>query len=668
MGTSPAPGDGIDDPLCGAGPARSYMRCKWWGLEVLVVAAALRTAAGGATDAPQTASGSPPGVENRAEDNVALAPAPGWSSPPEWGNDLDAVREPVLPEARYLVQWCDGSRTVGGKLGPWHDTKTVPKLQDRELFHPGNPVRWVMDMASTPVKPEHWVEFVGGDRLPGRVIAFGDGTQSPRRRLPPHLIVVPEQRVDPPDSPGRSEVRVTTAWLRRIVWRQVAQSFRPRTAFSSDGRQVEYRALRFGERSVFLLRDGGVVELPFADLDELHLALVDPWEAYFDQLTALAPAPEHRVVRYETAGGLRVTSTTERFQAMSYGAVENPASWYHLAQPAWSLEPLWLASDSIRLREYFWPHEVPLSRIEPVRTRYDGALGNFWPWQADRNVEGGWLESGGQMYAWGLGVHGSSELEFPLPEGVRSVRALLGLDHLAGRGGCARGYIRVETAREPLFVGKTLVGSGEVLDTKRLTLAPHRPARRLILQTEAAPPDAPDGADPFDIRDAIDWLEPMVELDPQRVAAELLLRGSRMIPCWQGWTVTTAETPQVRLVTQWDEYGGASRAYQRMVAAAPGPLRVSGRLTPRPYRDQLLVAVSRPPNVPPSRLEIRAEGRPVATFDIPVRHSPEAPPLAISLARYHGREIQIDLIQWPGDERSLVQWEALELVNRTEVP
>lgn len=603
----------------------------------------------------------------RAESSAGWADSAGGFVSPEVDADLDAVREPVLPDARYVAQWCDGMRSTGGKLGPWHDTRSVPKLQDRELFSPGNPVRWLLDQAAIPVPPDRWVEFVGGDRLPGRVVAFRDGTQSPRHRLPPHLVVVPDQRVDAPDSPGRSEIRVTTAWLRRIVWKPVARAFRARTVFTSDGRQLEYRALRFGERSVFFLRDGGVVELAFADIDELHLAPLNPWEAYFEQLTALAPAAGQRLVRYETAAGLRVTSTTERFQALSYGAVENPASWYHLAHPPWSLEPLWLASDSIRLREYFWPHEVPLSRIEPVRSRYEGALGTFWPWQADRNVEGGWLESGGEIFAWGFGVHGNSELEFALPEGVRSFGTRLGLDHLAGRGGCARGRILLDSASGPVFVGKTLVGASEVLDTKRLAFDTERPPRRLVLQTEAMPPDAPAGADPLDIRDAVDWLEPLVELDPQRLEEEMLLRGSRMVPCWQGWTVTMAETPRVRLVSQWDEYGGPPRGYRLLVAAAPGPLRVSGSVRPWPYRDRLLVAVSRPPNVPASRLEIRVEGRLAGTFDIPVRASGDAPPLAVSLAEYHGREVRVDLFQWPADERSLVQWDAIALVNRTEV-
>ncbi len=631
---------------------------------MLIAAVGLPLAACRWIAAAQAASAAPVAAERNS------GAMPGLSGPvlPEIGEELDSIREPVLPESRYLVQWCDGTRSAGPALGPWHDTKSVPKLRDRELFGSSNPVRWIMDLAAVPSEPDRWVEFAGGDRLPGRVVAFRDGTQSPRERLPPHLIVVPEQRVDAPDSSGRLEVRVSTAWVRRIVWRQAAERFRPRTVFTSDGRQLEYRALRFGERSVFLLREDGVVEIPFAEIDDLHLAPVEPWDAYFDQLAALAPAADQRLVRYQTATGLRVTSTTERFQAMSYGAVENPASWYHLAHPAWSLEPLWLPADSICLREYFWPHEVPLSRIEPARSRYTPALGNFWPWQADRNVEGTWLESGGERFAWGFGVHGSSELEFSLPPSARSVRTRLGLDHLAGRGGCARGRILVDPASAPLFVGKTLVGSGEVLDSGWLSLGRRPGPRRLILQTEATPPDAPPGTDPLDIRDAVDWLEPMVELDPRAVADELLLRAARMIPCWQGWTVTTAETPRVRLVTQWDEYGGGLRGYRLLVAAAPGPLRLSGRLMPRPYRDRLLVAVSRPPNVPPSRLEIRADGRPLGTFDIPVRNSGEVPPLVVSLVEYHGREVGIDLLQWSREERSLVCWHAISLVNRTEVP
>ena len=67
------------------------------------------------------------------------------------------------------------------------------------------------------------------------------------------------------------------------------------------------------------------------------------------------------------AGNRPATSSSERFQGSSYGCHEEPANWYHRVQPAWSLDG-----------RYFLPHEVPLSKIDPVEVRPESDLGG-WP-------------------------------------------------------------------------------------------------------------------------------------------------------------------------------------------------------------------------------------------------------------------------------------------------
>ncbi len=581
----------------------------------------------------------------------------------------ELVREPVLPELRYVGQWMDGTRATGSSVAPWHETKASPKLAGRDLFDPTNPIRWLVDNSVALVPPESWVEFIGGDCLPGRVVGFRDGQESPRERLAPHLLVVPQQRLDTPDAATRPSVRVTTSWVRRIVWEPVADEYRPRTLFFADGRQLDFRALRFAESSVRLLREDGIREVPLGEIAELHLAVSDPWEAYFEQVTALAPEPGARLVCLETGGGLRVTSTTERFQATVNGPADKSSSWYHLVHPAWSLDALWLGHDSIRVRQYFAPHEVPLSRIEPSRSRQQSDLGGTWRWQADRNCEGAILECGGTGYPWGFGVHASCELEFPLPAGVRAFRTRLGLDQLAGNGGCVQARVLINPpAAQSLYTSGVMVGSAEVADTGRLAFDPQKPPTGLILQVDATPKTPPAGADPLDVRDAFNWLEPLVELDPERLPSELLRRGPRMIPCWQNWTMTSADSPTARLVSLWDEYGAQPRGYRLAVSAAPGPVRVSGKVTPWPYRDRLMVCVCRPPNVPGSKLEVRVDGKPLGSFEVPVRQSPEFPPLVFSVAEYHGRDVAIDLIQSSADEKAVVEWRAISLVGRTQVP
>jgi hypothetical protein len=221
---------------------------------------------------------------------------------------------------------------------------------------------------------------------------------------------------------------------------------------------------------------------------------------------------------------------------------------------------------------------------------------------------------------------------------------------------------------KPLFAGSVLTGSADVLDTGRLAFDPQKPARRLILQVDTAHKDRPAGADPLDIRDTFNWLEPIVELDPEKIPAELLERGPHWVPCWQNWKVADADSPNVRLASVWDEYGPLPRSYRLMVSVSPGPLRLSGKVAPRPYKDRLMICVSRPPNVPASRLEVRVEGRPVGTFEVPVRQSVPAPPLVVSLAEFHAQPVAIDLLQWSPEEKALVEWHGITLVGRTQVP
>ena len=44
--------------------------------------------------------------------------------------------------------------------------------------------------------PDAFVEFFGGDRLPGRVIEYRTGQESIFRKSPPCLIVAPEAAID----------------------------------------------------------------------------------------------------------------------------------------------------------------------------------------------------------------------------------------------------------------------------------------------------------------------------------------------------------------------------------------------------------------------------------------------------------------------------------------
>jgi hypothetical protein len=225
------------------------------------------------------------------------------------------------------------------------------------------------------------------------------------------------------------------------------------------------------------------------------------------------------------------------------------------------------------------------------------------------------------------------------------------------------------TATKPVYASNWIVGSRYVVDSRSIPLvAPPRPLGRLILRVDPAHEGRPAGADPLDIRDCLDWLEPLVGLDPEQLQPEVLRRSPGRIPAWQAWKVTRAEGEAVRLVSLWDETAPRDPGYRLLVAAGQEPLRLSGKLLVRPYKDQLLLAVSRPPQATPSKLEVRIDGLPLVRFDIPVRGSDRSTVLAVPLGAYHHREVKVDLIQQSQDDQALVEWRAITLANRTAVP
>ncbi len=205
-------------------------------------------------------------------------------------------------------------------------------------------------------------------------------------------------------------------------------------------------------------------------------------------------------------------------------------------------------------------------------------------------------------------------------------------------------------------------------DTGRLPLQAGSPPGRLILQVDPAHADRPAGADPLDIGDVFDWLEPLFELDPEKLDAEVLRRGSQMVPAWQGWKVVSGDSDAVRLVSYWDRADREDAAYRLMAVVGLQPLRLTGKVFVRPYRDRLLLAVSQPPTARPSSLEVRVDGEPRGRFEVPARSSANVPPLVVSLARYHGQQVTVELIHEAQTERSAVDWEAIGLVGRTAVP
>ena len=126
------------------------------------------------------------------------------------------------------------------------------------------------------------------------------------------------------------------------------------------------------------------------------------WEAYYESLAFAGADCTVRLMRVETFAGLIATTSYTRFRARAVSA--DPAGWFHLLAPAWSLDPFWVRHVHVQWRRIFLPTEVPLSQIEPTNVVERASIGGGWKLRIDRNVHGELLRNGGRTFGWGFGM------------------------------------------------------------------------------------------------------------------------------------------------------------------------------------------------------------------------------------------------------------------------
>ncbi len=424
------------------------------------------------------------------------------------------------PENFHTAMRIDGTALEGSDLEQWPTSPGTALLNEQPLATESTPLRWLRnERVPLPGDPPACVEFVGGDILPGEVVGLRvdeAGTS---------LTVTPAAETLYPGLGRRTELRIDPAEVQRVVWRRKPGSrYTPGTVFLEDGRNMEYRSIQWKPTGITLLTPEGVADFDWAMLAELHLPWASPWDAYARCLARHDPRALARLKTLETSDGLRVTVSTLWFQsplpAEQRVNGKTVTQWYHYVHPHWSRDPLWIAEGVVARVTFFQPEEYPLSRLEPTACESPQGFGQSWTWQANRNVLGDTLHNGGRDYAWGLGTHAASRLEFAVADYAKIFRGRVGLDRLAGSGGCAQALVYVNGGAEPRYKSPLLTGSSRAYDLGRIVLTGD-PPRTLSLVSAAAHRERPPGADPFEIRDHVDWLEPVVELDRKALLAAI---------------------------------------------------------------------------------------------------------------------------------------------------
>jgi len=568
---------------------------------------------------------------------------------------------------RYLAVFADGQRVEGTEVTGWPAGGASVRMDETALLDPKRPLRWLRDRSLQPWDPGGgagvgFVEFVGGDRLAGRI----SGVEPSRPGRPARLRVHLAESLTMRSHTWRNPIRVSPTDVRRVVWgRQVPRAFSPMTLFLRDGSRLRFISMGWTNAGVRLLLADGVRVVPFEQAAELHLRPGDPWDAYCRELAVLSPDCSGTLVRIETASGMILTGSADRFRAFADGRRKDMRA-YGYFQPAWASDAVCVPLDTIRTWWHFVPHEVPLTRLAPVRTVQRSMTGYRWRPRRNLNVAGGSLIAGGKLAGWGLGVHAHSELIFELPAFVESFRTRVGLDASVGTGGCARAMVYVNAAKgKPLFRSDVLVGSAGLADTGDLKLpAAGEDRRHLVLVADAAHADRPAGADPLDIRDMVNWTEPVLHLNRAALRAEVARRVPTVtMPALQGWAVATAGG-MAPIRSQWYQIDKDPPRCISAVSTGGTPLALSRKVRIAPARRWLKLRVRQVGTpVAVGCVDVRVDGRVAAR--IPVNHGNSDLPYVLSLAAWHGKQVDLRVVYTPGAPDEHVQFRALALADRT---
>ncbi|MFT5527379.1 MAG: hypothetical protein ACI9HK_005361, partial [Pirellulaceae bacterium] len=567
---------------------------------------------------------------------------------------------------RYVARFADGSRLEGTELTDLHLAQPGPKLDGTPLTSPSNPYVWLRDRRLTAGdQPSAMVEMIGGDRLPGMVIGLRREAESFADPTRPYFLVRPHVAVDLGGA-QRETVRVFERFVRRVVWQRRengATNYEPGVAFFRDGSNARFRAVRFGADFALLLVEGGTRRATFDTLAEIHLSKQDPWETYYDELAVLDPDNESRLFQVETSSGLLATSSESR---STVGGSNANDAWYAL-RPAWSLDTFWIMQQSVCTRQMFAPHQVPLNRVQPTQVDAQDRVAN---WRVNRNAFGGPMVSGGLDRGWGFGVHSVAKLYLPLPTTARSLRISVGLDAQAGSGGCARARIRLNSNDEPLYESPLLLGKEKGLfDSGPIPLpASDDATNTLVLEVDPVHLGRPPGADPFDIRDVINWVEPILELDPAKLRTEIRRRLGRQVLAWDNWNLQL-DPAGTYTFTNVLSGGAASqkKIYRAAVHVHDTALKLSREIEIDAQHRWLVVFAHRnapatgpiPADVAAAELEIRVDDKIIASMPVPISQDEPPAPLMVDLASYRGRKVNIQITQAARPALPPVQWQAV---------
>lgn len=602
-----------------------------------------------------------------------------------------AEAQTYAPDARVAGMLADGTRIHAETVKEWHDENARPQLAGHSIFDENRPVRWIIDQA-VPLaeKPAAYVEMFGGDRLPCRVLNFQRAEKWSYETLGEYLIVQPLLEVDFPGRPVTPFLRLSTAWLKRVVFDQKAgipDEWQPGTVFLHDGSRISFRVVRWSSSGLSVLTDSGVKTLLYSQVAELHLPRRNPWETYFEQLSVLSPDLSARLFQLETSQGLQITTSTERLSAKHSGDRTKSDNWYPLLHPVWSLDPITVPFRTIRCWRFFAPDQPPMTLFEPEAVRNEPVFSTGWNWTANLSVQSKAMRNNRLLSGWGFGVHAPTQLSFPLHAVVRQVRSRIGLDQVAGPGGCVRAELALRSkATSPFYRSEVLIGNEKSVDSGWKTVSIAKDAQDdLLFTADPLVEGRPKGADPFDIRDCLNWMEPEWKLDRNQLLAEVSQRTADRLPAQDDWTIsamlpallkndakereptTEADSSTSPLVYRnvWDRSIPEDERVRTLIKPANEFVVFSQTAKIERHHRWLALCLSRTPeDTDSATVMVRVNGRVMGESEVPVRTARLDPdPILIPVSEFQEQIPLLEIVLMTSGEKSYVDWRGTALTR-----
>ncbi len=220
--------------------------------------------------------------------------------------------------------------------------------------------------------------------------------------------------------------------------------------------------------------------------------------------------------------------------------------------------------------------------------------------------------------------------------------------------------------RKTLYRSEPIVGSLRLHDPGPIELpTPTGEGLRTVsLIADTAHASRPPGADPLNIRDTLDWIEPELELDPLVLRGEVRRRLFRAIPAFDDWTSQASDPAAWSLANRWNETDSKAPTYRLLVAPREPFASVVRTLTIGARHNWLALVVRRFADDTPAKIQVEFDGQRVGSWDVPPDSKSSDPnPLLIPLGDRQGQKVAVKLTPLPLGPNSWIDWRQLALLE-----